>query len=147
MKLVKNIKFGLTCTQKGDDEPYREIIISGNRTGKYLPGRKLEQVVCYQNFYLFFFTEDTPFEETLSIFLLDNNFDVIDSAVIGSIYASGVFDNFEIISQDKVGFNFLGDFRWYVKILPHFKFRIFLSNYVILKRKYRLKQHFVITHD
>lgn len=147
MEIVDSIKFKSRNTQLGDEQPCSEIVYSGNDTGKTLPARILELAISYQNFYLFFTTDDTPLEEALSIYLLDTDFNVIDYAVIGSIYSTGIFKNAEIISKDKISFDFFGDFKWYVTIYPKFVFKLSLFSYFLLSRKYRYKQHFIITHD
>lgn len=58
MEIVDSIKFKSRNTQLGDEQPYSEIVYSGNDTGKIIPVRILELAISYQNFYLFFTTDD-----------------------------------------------------------------------------------------
>ncbi len=76
----------------------------GFDTGVVLKGLILEaQFVCGHH-YLLFLTHDCPFEETLSIYLLDQSFNVLDRAEIFSMFTMGIFGDLKIENEREVSF-------------------------------------------
>lgn len=65
---------------------------------------------------LLFLTADVPFEESLSIYLLDADLNVIDSAQMYHMYGTGVFSDLDITQPDTARFRFFGGIIWTLKL-------------------------------
>lgn len=125
--------------------PVSEIYFAGRATGKRVPGADLEAAVRVDARYLLFMTDDVPFEETLGIFLLDQNFDVIDSARLGAMYSTGMFSTLELHEPRTVGFRFIGETTWTVEVLDRPETRLpFIADAPGVVRPFGFKRHFVV---
>lgn len=148
MKCIDDIKFKLITEQTQFAGPVSEIIFSGKPTGKNIPAKILEKAIAWQDKYLIFSTDDVPFEEFLSISLLDKEFNIMDQARLGIIYSTGEFKDFKIISQNKASFYFIGENEWTVTLLPDFTFRVpFFRTPYEVSRLFKFKQHFIINDN
>lgn len=132
--------------RSGDDEmPKSEILINGKSTGKLVSGMVLEAAVQWENFFLLFMTDDIPYEEMLRILLLDNQLNLIDSALIGGPYSTGSFSSLHLIEPNTVCFRFIGDTTWCVELLSRPGFRIpFISEPLGVWRSLRFSRHFIV---
>lgn len=77
----------ISARRIGGDEnvpPTSEILVDGRPSGRVVSGAKLEAAVEAGEHRLLFLTDDTPFEEMLSIHLLDARWHRLDSAVLGA---------------------------------------------------------------
>jgi hypothetical protein len=132
----------------GTDEgeiPTSEVLVHGKSTGKLISGAVLEAAVHWENRYLLFMTDDVPFEEMLSIHLLDAKMNVLDSALVGSPYSSGAFTSLELSEPDTVRFRFIGDTLWSIELLSRPGFRIpFISEPAGVKRPVGFSRHFIV---
>lgn len=131
--------------EKGEVEvPTSEIVVSGKSTGKFVSGAVLEAAVQCDERYLLFFTDDVPFEEMLSIHLLDNQWHFLDSARIGGIYTTGTFSALKLCEPNLVHFRFIGDTDWVVEILSRPMFRLpFVSDPPGVYRAFGFSLHFL----
>jgi len=66
-------------------------MLNGAPTGTIVDGAILEAALKWHEYTLLFLTDDIPFEDALRIYLLDEKFNVMDSAQIMWIYATGIF--------------------------------------------------------
>jgi hypothetical protein len=92
--------------------PRSEIMIDGRPTGKVLDGAILEMAVQCDGFRLAFLTDDILHEETLRIYLLDANLNVIDWARLGAMYATGAFSLTALRPPNRICFHFFGGAEW-----------------------------------
>lgn len=111
-------------------------------------GAVLEACVQWKDHYLVFLTDDIPNEDMLHIHLLDENLSLLDSASIGSPYATGNFRSFEMKEPDEVNFRFIGEADWSVKLLQKKKLHIpFVSDPKGVFRKLKFHSYFEISGD
>ncbi len=137
-----------TRLARGADEgevPTSEVLVNGTSTGKLISGAVLEAAVQWENRYLLFMTDDTPFEEMLSIHLLDAQMNMLDSALIGSAYSSGAFTMLDLNEPNIVRFRFIGDTLWSIELLSRPGFRVpFISEPPGVKRPVNFSRHFIV---
>ena len=104
--------------------PQSEVFSNGHSTGKVIDGAVLELAVRWRDHILAFVTDNFMHEETLRIYLFDANFEVIDCAWLGSIYATGVFSLIELRPPTTVRFWFFGDTDWTLELLNEENFAL-----------------------
>ncbi|MDR0775624.1 MAG: hypothetical protein LBE81_03175 [Azonexus sp.] len=130
----------------GEDEvPTSEVLIHGTPTGKLVSGKILEAAVQWENRYLLFMTDDVPFEEMLSIHLLDAQMNALDSARIGCLYSTGTFTSLLLSEPNTVQFRFIGDTFWSIELLSRPRFRVpFISEPSGVWRSLGFSRHFIV---
>ena len=104
--------------------PHSEIIAHGNRTGKIIRGAILEAALVWHDLLLAFVTDDIPQEDTLRIYLLDQRFNVIDTATLSGMYSTGSFRELTLTPPDTLNFRFIGDVVWTLRLLPGVIFKL-----------------------
>jgi hypothetical protein len=145
MRIARSVSTELLPAAGAAGIPRSEILLHGARTGKLVSGAMLEAAVQWQDRHLLFMTDDVPFEDMLSIQLLDARFDLLDSALLGSPYATGSFSSLSLIEPNKVRFRFIGDTFWTVELLAVAQARLpFLSDPPGIRRPLRFYRHFRI---
>jgi hypothetical protein len=118
MKLTPATEYAtrLTTAPMSDVQPLSEILIAGVGTKKIIEGATLEAALRWNDYVLLFLTDDIPFEETLNIYLLDRDANVIDLARMYHIYATGVFSDLDLSEPDAVRFRFFGGRIWTLRL-------------------------------
>lgn len=117
MPLTPASDVSVTCEERQDGEaPQSEVVIAGRPTGWRVPGAVLEAALRCNDRLLLFMTHDVPFEESLSLHLLDADGALLDSVWLGGLYATGVFSGPVIESADTARFRFFGDTDWRVQV-------------------------------
>jgi hypothetical protein len=130
---------------QGEVAPTSEIILNGAPTGKLVPGAVLEASVQWEDKYLLFMTDDVPFEEMLSIHLIDGRLNILDSAFIGTPYSPGLFSSLELIESNSVKFLFAAEAAWSIELLAHSRFSLpFINDPPGVKRRPRFLRHFIL---
>ena len=119
MRLLPTSEFSLRLLGSpfSDEMPQSEVLSHGQPTGAIIDGAVLETAVRWNHFVLAFVTDNITNQEALHIYLFDAGLQIIDSAWLGSIYASGVFSLVEVCPPNTVRFRFLGDMDWTVELL------------------------------
>jgi hypothetical protein len=97
--------------------PISEIVLSGTPTGRTVSGAVLEAAVAADQNYVVFMTDDTPFEDVLTIEYLNENLDLIDRLRIGWIYSTGTFSDLRLQEPNRLCFGFMGDTVWVLELL------------------------------
>lgn len=93
-----------------------EVLLAAKETGITVPVRVLEAAVQVDDSQLLLFlTDDTPFEEMLSIALIDLHVGVKERLTLGGAYLTGSFADLHILAN-AVEFRFIGDTTWRVEI-------------------------------
>jgi len=132
--------------------PSCELVIAGRPVGQRLQGCVLEAAFQCDVGYLLFLTHDCPFEETLSIYLINKLGKIIDSANLFWMYRTGNFNNAQVQQFDEISFEFFDRVKdkegtvWTLKMLPEPTFRIplFFEPSGVF-RKFLFKRHFLLT--
>lgn len=125
--------------------PASEILVDGRATGRVISGALLEAAVEAGENWLLFLTDDVPYEDALSIHLLDTRWHLLDSALLGAAYCTGSFGALRLEPPDKVRFRFIGDTDWTLEILPRREFRLpFVRDATGVSRKFGFSRHFIV---
>lgn len=103
--------------QPFNDEPSGEVWIAGRSTGTIVSGCVLEAAVRCRRGWLLFVTDGVPYEDMLTIHLLDERGRLLDSARIGGPYATGSFSQVRVEPPAIVRFRFIDDADWSVRVL------------------------------
>lgn len=109
---------------RDDAAPRCEVCLDGRATGHEVEGAVLEAALAVGDEHLVFATHDVPYEESLSIHLLDANGAPLDSITLGHAYSSG---HFRLVAHEAPGlvrFRFFGDTEWTVRVLDHEGWRL-----------------------
>jgi len=132
--------------QADDEIPTAEIIYRGEPTGCRVSGAVLEASVQIDDHFILFLTDDVPYEEMLNIYFLNDQFSVLDSVVIGSIYSTGSFSDLQLIGPTELQFRFIGETDWQLHLLPRPEFILpFISEPNGVRRKFGFKRYFKIS--
>ena len=94
MRLLTEYALSIRLVSDGSDTepPTSEIALADTQKRTVVSGAILEAAVAWKDTYLVFLTDDIPFEETLSIYLLDSGLGYLDSASLGGFYSTGSFE-------------------------------------------------------
>ena len=113
--MVKPID-GFSVAPLEGERPRSELLWEGKPTAVRVDGVTLQHQVEVAAGYLLFLTEDSPFEECLHIYLLDDQRQVVDGLELAGPYAPGILR--DVIREDPraVAFSFFGEDRWRVEI-------------------------------
>ena len=147
MQLLSENELSIRLVSDGSDTepPASEIALADAQKRTTVKGAILEVAIAWNDAYLIFVTDDIPYEETLSIYLLDSGLNCLDSATLGGMYTTGFFTLQEPTEPDVVRFRFINDTDWSVELLPEPGFRLpFFSEPSGVSRKFGFSRHFKI---
>ncbi|MBV6324696.1 hypothetical protein [Duganella violaceipulchra] len=147
MKLLSTSEFSvrLIGSPFGEEMPRSELIVDGKPTGKVIDGAVLEAAIRWQDLLLVLVTDNIMHEETLRVYLLDTNFEVVDSAWLGSMYATGVFSLLELQPPNKIRFLFFGGTDWTLELLNEQTFALPFSEPRGVHRPLKFHRRFKIS--
>jgi hypothetical protein len=147
VRLAPQLTISLFTQSDSGRETTCRLLHDGRDTGAVLSGALLEAALEASLGWVAFLTHDVPYEEGLEIYLLSKEFEVLDHASIAAPYATGVFENLEIISPTMVRFEFIGERPWLIELRPHPALRIpLLSEPTGVLRRLGFRRHFRISH-
>jgi hypothetical protein len=89
--------------------PTARIMVRGADTGARVDGVVLEAAVEAEGRTLLFVTDDVPFEEGLHIQLFDAQWQRLDRADLGWIYATGSFRDLTLLDAKRLRFAFFDE--------------------------------------
>lgn len=145
LRQLENITVRVLNSDRDKEVPRCEILQNTVPVGKHVSGAALESAIQWRELYLLFLTDDCSFEEALNIHLLDEKFNVLDSATMFWIYSTGIFESLQLIQPNIVQFRFIGDVDWNVELLPEYAFRLpFITEPPGVWRKLGFSRHFKI---
>lgn len=145
LHVAHNISIHLVTPSTSEVLPTSEIYIAGVATGKILEGAALEAALTWRDSILLFLTNDVPFEETLNIYLLDENLKLLDLARMYYIYATGVFSALDLTQEDTVRFSFYSGKVWTLRLLPKQIFALpIINDPAGVHRPFRLFRRFLL---
>jgi len=126
--------------------PRCELILNQHPTGQVIDGAVLEAAIQWHDLLLVFVTDDIMHEETLRIYLFDANLNIVDSAQLGWMYATGVFSLLELCPPNTVHFLFFGDTDWTLELFSEEVFAIpFIKDPRGVSRPFRFHRRFQIS--
>ena len=76
----------------------------------------VKQLLVGDSWYLVFLVDNNLYEETLRVFLLDQDLAILDGLKFGAAYVSGTFEDFKIRNQRSVSFKFVHTEACVVKV-------------------------------
>ena len=145
MQLTEDITLKLIDEGSDIERPKSQLQVKGSLTQMVLDGAILEACIKCEGLYLLFVIDDIPYEEALYFYLLDGNFNMLDSASLGAPYSTGTFANLHLQPPFKAGFQFIGNTEWTIEILAQPRMRVpFLSNPKGVMHNYGFYRHFVV---
>ncbi|MGK0273541.1 MAG: hypothetical protein ACI88H_004222 [Cocleimonas sp.] len=103
-------KFTTQLLRESDSikEPLVQLILKGKKVGPPIKGAYLEKQYCISGLgYLLFLTDDVPYEETLRIYLVNENAEVVDGLEFGSSMATGTLEIVDVENEDSIVFSFI----------------------------------------
>lgn len=131
-----------------DEPPLCTVLIDGASTGSRVAGAVLEAAVAHAGEYLLFLTDDVPFEDMLSIHLIDRRGRLLDTARIGGPYTTGSFSELTLHDPGVARFHFVGDTEWTVEVFPEARLRLpFVSDAPGVTRPLGLRRRFRVHGD
>ncbi|WP_326541860.1 hypothetical protein [Pseudorhodoferax sp.] len=133
---------------QGQGGPRSELVWHGRPVARHVDGCVLEAAIAGAGFYLLFTTDDIPYEESLTITLLDGDLGTLDTAVLCGLYSTG---SFALVGQDgerTVRFRFFGDTDWSVEVLAQPRARLpFVPEVAGVSRPFGFSRHFIVRGD
>ena len=126
--------------------PKSQLWINGEAVDAVIEGSLCEACIRYGECYLVLTTNDCPYEESLNIHFLDQNFHSLDYAVLVWPYGTGSFTLLDVIEPDLIRFKFFGESIWQIKLYPHKKVIIpYLSEPSGVWRRFKLRHYFKVS--
>ncbi|WP_254504234.1 type II toxin-antitoxin system RelB family antitoxin [Duganella vulcania] len=120
-----------------------ELLLDGSPTGLIVTGAVLEAAVEWQGYRIAFLTDDIPFEDMLRIYMFDAKMTLVDAAVLGAMYSTGIFSDLSLQPPDALTFRFFGGIVWRVVLLAEREFALpFLSDPRGVSRKFKFFRQF-----
>ncbi|USX25321.1 hypothetical protein NHH73_22355 [Oxalobacteraceae bacterium OTU3CINTB1] len=148
MKLFSTDDLSIRPRQTADDLPRCELILYGETTGKIVEGAVLEAAVCWKGHFLIFLTDDIIHEDTLRIYLLDPQLDIVDAARLGAMYSTGAFTALELVEPNIIHFDFFGATTWTLELLDEQSFALpMVSDPKGVTRPFKLSCRFKLHGD
>ncbi|MYM36859.1 hypothetical protein GTP38_21245 [Duganella sp. FT94W] len=148
MKLIQTSEFALrpVAMPHSEDMPKSELMLNGLPTGKIIDGAVLEAAIRWHDCLLAFVTDAITHEETLRVYLFNDCLNIIDSAQLGWMYATGVFSLLELQPPNTVRFLFFGDTDWTLELFGDEVFAIpFFTDPRGVSRPLRFHRRFQIS--
>ncbi|MFA5120194.1 hypothetical protein [Zavarzinia sp.] len=95
--------------------------------------------------WLFFMTDDVPYEDMLTITLTDAGLRPLDRARIGAPYVTGTFRAPRIDGPGRLSFDFIDERRWHLAVLARPTLALpFVGDPRGVHRPLRLHRHFTL---
>lgn len=119
MEFVSLEEFNISIihNKKKSDYPTKSyVVLNGLRTKTKIGGIVLEKCLRVYDYYLVFMTHDCPFEESLTVSLLDKNGRLLAKKDIFVPYSTDDFSDLQLYPPNIVTFDFLATSLWRLKI-------------------------------
>ena len=101
------------------DATHSRLLFETKLTDLELEGISLDAQYEYENKYLLFVSHNSPFADTLHIYLLNKSFSKIDEWAISALSESEwyMLRNLEVVGRNQLQFSFFGDDAWVLTVL------------------------------
>lgn len=97
---------------------------AGKPWGQSLPGSLLKRAFRLKDGrFLLFVTDDTPYEDTLRIYLLSTQGNLLDRLEFGAAYVTGVLEDIEVLDETTITFEFVHRKRCTITVLDKPRWR------------------------
>jgi len=103
-------KFAVTLLRGSESikDPLVQLTLEGEKVGSPIKGAHLEKQYCIQGLgYLLMLTDNVPYEETLRVYLVNENVEVIDELEFGAGMVTGTFEIVDDKNEDSIVFSFI----------------------------------------
>ncbi len=104
--------WALTALTDSTMPTHSHLTIHGHQIDTPIAGILLLAAFQVNRRYLVFVADGIPHEETLRVYLIDENYQVIDKLWLSAIYSTGELTDVEIESQHTLTFSFFHEDRW-----------------------------------
>jgi|SRR5579875_344617 len=125
--------------REGEDTTRGVLFFQGAFAGQ-VEGSVLEGQYRCGNRYLLLTTDDIPYEETLHIFLLDEELRPLDKVSLRQMYHSGLLRDV-VAGDERIEFSFFGEERWLLTV--HTTAKLFMNAPFSSVKYARLGRHFL----
>ena len=112
------------CPRPAAQPEDSDLLRDGAATGTVLPGVVLEAQFAFGGAALLFLTYDVPFEEALTICLLDAEDALVERVTLGGPYTTGHLHDLRIAGANRLTFRFFGGAPYRLEIAPHPRWRM-----------------------
>ncbi|PCM44932.1 hypothetical protein [Marinobacter sp. ANT_B65] len=112
--MEKTDQFSSRLLKSSDDSqtPCLQLIKGDEPFGSPQKGALIEaQYQVDDDRYLLFITDDVPYEETLRIYLIAGNAEVLDSLEFGGYLANGTLEGLNVVGEQSIEFSFIHEKR------------------------------------
>jgi hypothetical protein len=116
MRAISHFAIGVVPPGTAEGRSLSGLLFDGRPVGTAIRGSVLEAQFALDHGYLLLSTEDTPYEESLWITLLDRRFGIRDQMMLCAPYSPGILRGARIVADDLLEFSFFGEDRWRLKI-------------------------------
>jgi hypothetical protein len=118
MHLLADNEITLQLTNPNDTErrPQSRLIVNGSPSELIITGAILEAGFKVFDYYLLFLTNDIPNEDSLNIYLIDPQLNLLDWVCLGAAYSTGAFVLREVLANQVVTFNFFDEVLWRLQV-------------------------------
>ena len=106
----------LPLGKEGHETCRSDLYWLGEKVRTAVQGIQVEAQYSFDQGYLLFLSEACPYEEKLSIYLLDFDFGIRDTADLGQSYTPGVLQDVEVCGALELSFSFFGGDRWGLRV-------------------------------
>lgn len=148
MNVIQPSEFALrrVGSRASEGMPNSELVLNQQPTGQIIDGAVLEAAIRWHDLVLAFVTDDIMHEEALHIYLFDAQLNVVDSARLGWMYATGAFSLLGLCPPNTVRFLFFGDTDWTLELFSDDVFAVpFFQDPRGVRRPFRFHRRFQIT--
>lgn len=88
--------------------PHLQLLRDNQPFGEPLKGALIEaQYQVDEQRYLLFVTDDVPYEETLRLYLINRDAEILDSLEFGGYLANGALEDLHIVDKQTIEFSFI----------------------------------------
>lgn len=119
--MEKTTQFSSKLLQSSENSqiPRLQLMRGGTPFGGPLDGALIEdQYQVDTNRFLLFITDDVPYEETLRVYLIADDAEVLDALEFGGYLANGSLEGLSVVDQRTVEFSFIHKKRCRLTVQP-----------------------------
>jgi hypothetical protein len=99
------------------EAPCSRLLFEGREVQERIEGIDLEYQFTVSGKSLLLVTEDIPYEETLRIYFLSGEFQILDHVMLGEPYTPGILKDVQVVGGYALEFSFVAGERWRLRIL------------------------------
>jgi hypothetical protein len=125
-----------------DTPPVADVLAHGQPVGQSVGGAVLEAAFALDGFYLLFMTDDLPYEEGLTIHLLRDDYEYVESVGLAWPYATGHLRDVTVVDKNRVSFRFFDARVITLTVTPRAGWRLpFMPEFAGVFRPFGVRRH------